>query len=301
MYRTVKGPIEASSLGPTHIHEHLYVVPNDLPKYEDYTLDDIDRSISEAISFYNAGGGTLVDLTPINYGRNPLALKKISEASNVNIMFVTGFHKEEFQPKWLDDMSDKEVYDFLFHEINEGVTSEKLLPSAMKIGTSLNEITDSEKRIIKIAGNIQRDTHIPMITHCENGTMGLEQLELLKNSGADLSQVCLSHVDLTRDVEYIEKICETGASVSFDHVGRELSSKDSQSIAMLKQLVEDGFEEHICLSGDMGRKKYFRSYNGKPGLDYILTEFRKLLLKEISEDSYEKMIHDNPHRILKWK
>lgn len=300
MYRTVKGFVEEGSLGPTHIHEHLYVVPNDLPKYKDYTLDDIDRNIAETISFYNAGGRTLVDLTPVNYGRNPLALKKISEASNVNVMFVTGFHKEEFQPKWLESISDEGIYDFLLHEITQGVTSARLLPSAMKIGTSLNKITDAEKRIIKIAGKIQHDTHIPMITHCDDGTMGLEQLKLLKESGANLSQVCLSHVDLTKDVDYIEKICETGASISFDHVGRDLSTNDNQNIMILKQLVEDGFNQNICLAGDMGRKKYFKSYNGSPGLSYILTEFRKYLLEEISEDSYKKMIYDNPHRILSW-
>jgi len=300
MYRTVRGFVENDNLGTTFIHEHLYVVPNDLPKYEDYTLDDIDRSTAEVISFKNAGGNTLVDLTPINYGRNPQALKKIADAADVNIMFVTGFHKEEFQPKWVEELSDKELYDLLLHEIKEGVTSAKLLPSAMKIGTSFNTITEAEKRIINIAGKVQHEIHIPIITHCDKGTMGLEQLVLLKENGADLTQVCLSHVDLTEDIDYIEKICQTGASVSFDHIGRELEIKDSKKIGILKQLVNDGFENYICLSGDMGRKKYFRAYNGKPGLDYILTEFRELVLEAIPEKSYQKMIQENPQRVLKW-
>jgi len=301
VYRTVRGFIENDSLGTTFIHEHLYVVPNDLPKYEDYTLDDIDRSIAEVISFKNAGGNTIVDLTPVNYGRNPLVLKKIAEAADINVMFVTGFHKEEFQPKWMEKLSNEALYDFLLHEITEGVTSAKLLPAAMKIGTSFNHITESEKRVIRIAGKVQHETGIPMITHCDKGTMGLEQLELLKENGADLTHVCLSHVDLTQDINYIEKICQTGASISFDHIGRELETKDSKKISMLKQLVEEGFEDQICLAGDMGRKKYLRAYNGKPGLDYILTEFRERVLEAIPERSYKKMIQDNPRRILSWE
>ena len=102
MINTVTGPVSAEALGITYIHEHLYVIPNALPEYYDYTLDNIDKSIAEAISFKNAGGQTLVDLTPINYGRSPLILKKIAESATINILFVTGFHKEEFQPKWLN-------------------------------------------------------------------------------------------------------------------------------------------------------------------------------------------------------
>lgn len=298
MINSVTGPIADENLGVTYIHEHLYVVPNVLPKYYDYTFDDIDKSTAEAISFKNAGGHTLVDLTPINYGRNPQVLKKIAQAADINILFVTGFHKEEFQPKWLAEQSDSQIYALIMNEIQNGVTSAHLLPAAMKLGTSYNEITSEERRIIKIEGQIQKDSHIPIITHCDKGTMGLEQLRYLEQAGADLSHVCLSHVDLVKDVAYIENICKTGASVSFDHIGRNLEDNDKECVLMLTQLVEDGFGDHICLAGDMGRKKYFLSYNGRPGLKYILTDLKKALLQSISEQDYQKMVTVNPLRVL---
>lgn len=300
MYRTVKGLIPNDDLGITYIHEHVYVIPNELPKYEDYTLDDVDKSIEEVSSFKFAGGSTLVDLAPINYGRSPLLLKKISEETDVNIMFVTGFHKEEFMPKWLDELSEQEIYELLMHEINEGVTSARLLPAAMKIGTSLGKLTSIEKRVIKVAGKVQRDTGIPMITHCDAGTMGLEQLNLLESQGADLSRICLSHVDLTKDVDYISEICKRGAFVSFDHVGRELENHDRDRINLLVELIEKGYEDQICLAGDMGRKKYFLSYGGKPGLRYILTDFKEEILKYIPENVFLKLVSNNPRRALCW-
>lgn len=298
MINTVKGKISAKELGVTYIHDHLYVIPNALPKYYDYTFDDIDKSIAEAIDFKNHGGNTIVDLTPINYGRNPIALQKISEGSGINVCFVTGFHKEEFMPKWIDDLTDDQIYNLLIHEINKGVSSHHLLPAAMKAGTSLNQVTEREKRILTIEGSVQHDTHIPMITHCDKGSMGLEQIKILKSQGADLTHVCLSHVDLQKNVAYIEKICDTGASVSFDHIGRELKNKDYDRVQMLTELVKDGYVDHICLAGDMGRKKYFLSYNGKPGLRYILTTLKSLLLPHIGEDNFNKMVVDNPRRIL---
>lgn len=298
MINTVNGPIPSNKLGITYIHDHLYVIPNALPQYFDYTFDDIDQSICEAIDFKNHGGRTIVDLTPINYGRNPIALQNIAKGANINVCFVTGFHKEEFLPKWIDDLSDEQIYDLLLNEIENGVSSHYLLPVAMKAGTSYKKITRREMRILKIEGIVQRDTHIPMITHCDKGSMGLEQLEVLKSQGADLSHICLSHVDMTKDVAYIEEICDMGASVSFDHVGRELESQDEARIKMLSKLVRDGYEDYICLAGDMGRKKYFLSYGGQPGLRYIVTTLKNTLEHIIGLDKYYKMVVDNPKRIL---
>ena len=48
------------------------------------------------MAFKQAGGKTIVDLTPINYGRNPLALKMISEATGVNVAFVTDSIRKSF-------------------------------------------------------------------------------------------------------------------------------------------------------------------------------------------------------------
>ncbi|MFT8459928.1 MAG: aryldialkylphosphatase [Liquorilactobacillus ghanensis] len=298
MINSVCGKISNSSLGVTYIHEHLYVYPSEQLKYYDYTIDDIDRAIAEAISFKNAGGNTLVDLTPVNYGRSPMLLKKIAQAANINVLCITGFHKEEFQPKWLPEMSNQDIYDFLIHEILDGIGFDKIKPAAMKLGTSYNIVTESEKRIIDIEGNVQRDIHIPIVTHCDQGTMGIDQLRGLKAAGADLTHVCLSHVDLAEDVGYIESLVDMGASISFDHIGRHLVDHDALRVKMLTKLVKDGYENQICLAGDMGRKKYYLAYGGKPGLKYILTDLKAELLPCIGKDAYKKMISTNPQKIL---
>lgn len=301
MINTVKGTISSNDLGVTYIHDHLFVNPNPLPEYKDYIFDDVDKSIAEAIDFKNNGGSTIIDLTPINYGRNPIALQKISEGANINIGFVTGFHKEEFMPKWIDKMSDKQIFDFLVNEIENGVSSRHLLPVAMKAGTSFKQITKREKRILQIEGKVQRATHIPMITHCDKGTMAIEQVEILRDQGANLKHICLSHVDIPKNIDYIEKICDTGVNISFDHIGRELSTNDRDRIQMLCKLVEDGYVDHICLSGDMGRKSYFLSYKGKPGLRYIITTLKQSLVPLIGNDNFAKMVIDNPKRVLENK
>lgn len=295
---TVNGLVNSKKLGITYIHDHLYVQPNELPQYYDYTFDDIEKSISEVKEFKENGGNTIVDLTPINYGRNPIELENIAKRTGINICFVTGFHKEEFLPKYIDSMSDQQIYDFIMEEITQGVSSHHLIPAAMKIGTSYNSITDREKRIIDIIGNVQKDSKLPIITHCDKGTMGLEQLKLLKKSGVNLEKVCLSHIDIPMDIEYAKSLIDYGGNICIDHIGRDLSNKDIDKINFITDLVKSGYVDHMCLAGDMGRKKYFKSYGGKPGLKYIITSLKQELIKQIDINDFYKMVIDNPLRIL---
>lgn len=295
---TVLGPVATKDLGITYIHEHLYVKPNELPRYYPYTLDNIEKSVEEAKAFRSAGGKTMVEMSPLNFGRNTEVLRIIAKEADINVICITGLHKQEHLPKWFDELDDAAVSHVLIDEIEDGIGYSHVKPGAIKIGTSLNEITPSEHRSIRLCGAVARDFDLPMITHCDKGTMGLEQIGLLGKIGVRPERICLSHVDLTLDVDYLKRICETGAFISFDHVGRELENHDHARIDMLAELVKSGFGDHICLAGDMGKKDYFRSYGGKPGLSYILTDFRKYALEKLDAEEFDRMLVDNPRRVL---
>ena len=225
-------------------------------------------------------------------------LRFIAQKADINVVCITGLHKQEHLPKWFDELDDAEVSHVLIDEIEGGIGYSHVKPGAIKIGTSLNEITPAEHRSIRLCGTVARDFGLPMITHCDKGTMGLEQIKLLGEIGVSPERICLSHVDLTLDVDYLKRICDTGAHISFDHVGRDLSSHDRERIDMLAELIRSGYGDHICLAGDMGKKDYFHSYGGKPGLAYILTDLRRYALEKIDGADFDRMVTDNPHHVL---
>ena len=68
---TVTGPVNANLLGTVYSHEHLIVQPQ-IPdeKYIAYTLSDENASAKEVKLFANAGGKTIVEMTPMNCGKN---------------------------------------------------------------------------------------------------------------------------------------------------------------------------------------------------------------------------------------
>ena len=91
---TVLGGISPDGLGFCQSHEHLMLRMG--PSYRlnhDLLLDSVEKSLSEVLSYREAGGDTLIDAQPGGCGRMPAELREISEASGVNIIAVSGFHK----------------------------------------------------------------------------------------------------------------------------------------------------------------------------------------------------------------
>ena len=52
------------------------------------------------------------------------------------------------------------------------------------------------------------------------GTRGLEQLEIFKSFGVDLSRVVLSHIDLSADLDYMKRLLDQGVNIAFDTIGK---------------------------------------------------------------------------------
>ncbi|WP_040213067.1 phosphotriesterase family protein [Clostridium polynesiense] len=299
MINTVNGIINEENLGITYSHEHIIVKPDkEDKKYLAYTLDDIEKSTKEVEAFKKNGGSTIVEMTPINYGRNVLAYKKISQETGVNIIYCTGFHKEEFLPYWVYEKTNIEIYNFVMKEIQEGMDDSLILPGVLKVGTSLNKIVPIEEKLINVMSRVQIDSGLPMNTHCDKGTMGREQAELLIKNGVNPDRIIIGHVDIPRDKYYLEDMCKMGVNISIDHVGRDMQ-KDIETIHTIKYLIEKGYRDKIFISGDMGKKSYLPAYGGEPGFRYILRDFKDEFVKILKDSDFNHILKENPKRVFR--
>ena len=296
---TVLGEIPSNNLGVTFSHEHLAMNPGDPTRYGDSIFDDIEKIKQDVAEFTSTGGKTIVEMTPLNFGRDVMAYREISKATGIHVICATGFHKEEFIPPWLNTISNGEIIDLLKGEIGQGISDTGIRPGVIKIGTSHNHITAVEKRFVEIACIVQQETMLAISTHCDKGTMALELCGLLTEFGAHPDKVILGHVDIPNDGEYLKTICSLGFNVQIDHVGRDKTHQDILKINLIKTLIESGFIDQIFLSGDMGKRTYMKSYGGWPGLGYILREFKGHLLENgITEMEIEQILVKNPRRVF---
>ena len=80
--QSVTGPIETNDLGFTLMHEHIMIADWSMRQsFADWVDVEavIERSVSELCSVKELGVSTVVDLTPINIGRDVHVMREVSE------------------------------------------------------------------------------------------------------------------------------------------------------------------------------------------------------------------------------
>jgi phosphotriesterase-related protein len=309
--RTVLGDISPDMLGPTYAHEHLIIDggrPVELNP--DFLLADVDRLATEVLDARAVGLGAMIDAMPADAGRNPSKLAEVSRRTGVHIVAPTGLHHERYYAPahWSTRVSEDELADLFVADIEAGIDANDysgpvvrrtdIRAGVIKIAGSEGGPSARDARIFRAAAAAHRRTGAPILTHCEQGTGGLEQLRLLDDAGVDLGHVALSHVDKVADIGYHRELASTGATLEYDQAFR-WGDRENQTLVLLASMAEEGFGDRIVLGMDAARQGYYRVFGGQPGLRYLLDEFSaRMAERGLDDHRRQAFFVDNPARVF---
>ena len=344
--QTVLGPVDASDIGITLPHEHLlidlsirfqppqtvsekaraqepvtfenlgWVRYHPMSCVDNLQLTDENVAAKEIALFRVFGGSTVVDMTNIGIGRDPLALARISRVSGVNVVMGAGYYSEATWPSGVNPSED-EMVDEIVRDITVGVGRTGIKAGMIgEIGTEW-PITDGERRSLRAAARAQKLTGAPINVHTGNSpASGLLSADILGEAGADLSRVVMSHCDgRIFDYEILKKLARKGCYVEYDSFGfegwyerRMVWSEDNPikcdfpndagRINNLMRLIDDGFVNQILISQDVCLKFQTRRYGG-PGYAHILENVVPLMQKKsMTDEQIFTIIVENPKRML---
>lgn len=304
--RTVLGDVDPRTLGPTYGHEHLLFRPlGDWARgEEDLVLDDQDRAARELELFRDAGGGTVVEVTTPELGRDPAGLRSLASRTGIQIVASTGHVCEEYWRGGPDPskVPHDELAGAFTRDLIEGMDGTEVQAGVIKVGSSLGGVTDAEHRVIRAAVAAHQETGAPITTHTTAGTAPEEQLRALVEAGADPSRVCIGHLDRRLHWEVHVALAREGVFLGYDCLGKQQYEPDEKRIRFIARLVEEGHGEQIILSGDMARRSYLRSWGGRPGYGFILNEFvPRLRDARLAPQEIGRLLVDNPARFLTWR
>lgn len=297
MINTVKGKVK--KLGKTYIHEHVKLDLSRHKKDPDTNYDDTEEVVLELQQLKKKGIDSIVEVTNRGMGRDALAMVKLSEETGLNIIASTGFYKEPFLPQYFYQLSDKELCRLLIKDIEDGIDETIVKAHVLgEVGTSHNKITNTERRLFNIIGDVHLETGKPVFTHTTLGTMALEQIKILEEKDVNLEKVLIGHMDLNYDIEYHLRVADKGCYLGFDTIGKISYQPDESRIQLIKELVVNGHENQIVMSLDLTRKSHLKRYNGI-GYSYLIDKFIPRLIEEgIKEELINKFLIDNPNRLL---
>jgi phosphotriesterase-related protein len=297
--RTVLGDIAPEELGLTLGHEHVFARPPEDVTDPDLRLDDEDKSAAELISFREAGGGAVVDMTTRDYGNDAAALARISKAAGVHVIAATGFNKGKFADRLSAAMTTAEIAAWMTGEVREGIAGTKVRAGLIKASSSLDGPNANERRVFEAAAQAHAATGAPISTHTEKGTWADGQIALLTGLGVPAGRILIGHLDLKPDLAYLRVIAASGVFMGFDQFSKAKYLADSARIELIARLVADGHGAQIMISGDLARRSYLTAWEGGPGYRYFLSELpRKFAEQGIGPDVYRSMLRDNPRRLF---
>lgn len=304
--RTVLGDIAPADLGCTYAHEHLIIDPSFTTHgTPDFELSHVGKAVAELRQFRADGGRALVDSMPCDSGRNILKLATIARDAGVHIVAPTGLHLAKYYDPghWGNFYSEDELAGLFVADIEQGIDAHdyngplvRRTPhrsGIIKIATGTS-FTPREEKIFGAAAQAHRRTGAPILTHTEQGALGLEQVGRLRALGVNLRHVVLSHLDRHPDPGLHREILASGVRLEYDSAFRWKPGQGNPTRDLVTALLPE-FPDQIMLGMDAARASYWRSHGGEPGMSYLLTAFRaELSAAGVSDDLLERVFKTTP-------
>lgn len=299
---SVTGPLAPEALGITHSHEHILWDYFDLINSYDVIFDDENVAAQELRWFKEAGGGTLVDCTTTGITPRPAALRRISEATDVNVVLGCGWYRERVWGREVGEKTSTQLADVLVRHLTTGFDDTDVVAGFIgEIGTERGVISPAEERVFRAAALASIATGSAIITHTTHfGELALEQIDLLEEVGVSPDRIVISHLGDREDTDHLLRIADRGVYLSIDNVGYENDGypNDSVRLRSLDALIANGHADRIVLGTDIAQRSALRSYGGR-GYDWLIRDFvPKMRAAGISEEHILGATTRNIARVL---
>lgn len=345
---TVAGPVAPETLGVTQPHEHVFIsflafgpelwepspaayprgqgshVAWDEPltpriyhraRRDDALLRDMqalsdEGEAVEALSeFKAAGGGCIVDVTPVCIARNPSALARVSSASGVPIVMGCGWYVHYFHAPEVADLSVADMAERLLAEIADGAEGSGVRPGIIgEIGLS-DPIHPNEAKALAAASRVQAATGYALTIHPgRNPTGPIDALRIVEAAGGDPTRTVIGHLDRTFfDDDAFLALAKTGCWLEQDLFGYESSyypyadidmPNDATRVRRIARLAEAGYLDRVLVSMDVYNKSRLTRYGGE-GYQHILWNVAPLMRRRgFTEAEVMQVLAANPQRML---
>jgi phosphotriesterase-related protein len=310
---TVRGPVELERLGPTLMHEHVFVAdPEAIQNYGHLwgaSYWDEEVRVTDAIAklrrLRDGGIETIVDPTVMGLGRCISRIQRINAEVDLNIVVATGVYAFLELPTFLAYRSDDWIVELFVREIREGIDDTGVKAAFLKCAVESHGIIADVPRILAAIAAAAVETGVPVMVHTNaSARTGLSALESLTSAGVDPRRIVIAHAGDSNDLTYFRAIADTGASLGCDRFGIEHFNPDANRVETLAALLAEGYADRVQLGHDAACFYDFMVGNPlfadeKPDYLHISRKVVPALLAAgVTPEQVDEMLIDNPRRFF---
>jgi phosphotriesterase-related protein len=310
---TVRGPVPLDELGPTLMHEHVFVMqPEALQNYGHVfgaCYWDEDVRVADAVvklrQLRESGIRTIVDPTAPGLGRFIPRIRRVNADVDLNIVVATGVYAFLELPNFLGYRSVDAIAEVFVRELQEGIDDTGVKAGFLKCAVERHGLIGDVPRILEAVAAAAIETDVPVMVHTNAAAQtGILALEALTQHGVDPTRIVIAHAGDSNDLAYLRALADTGASLGCDRFGIAHFNPDAERIETLAALCAEGYAERIHLGHDAAC--FYDFMVGDPAFanekpDYLhigRTILPALLEAGVSDEQIDEMLVANPARFF---
>jgi phosphotriesterase-related protein len=310
---TVNGPVDAGALGLTLIHEHFRTI-DEAGRFQFPHLYDEqgewDAAMSDANAVKGHGVRTVVEPSAMFLTRDAAFSKRVADESGLQVVLATGVYTYDHLPQFLLHRDADAIAAIYVYEIEHGIQGTEIKPALIKCAADEPGLTPNVEKMHRAAARAARQTGRPIMAHSRpaSGT-GLEQMRIFAEEGVDPAKIQIAHTGDTDDLDYIEKLLETGCWIGMDRYGLDIFLPTERRNATVLALLERGYADRMFLSQDycstidwfpLEVQDYLKANEvPKWSMTFLFEEvIPELRERGMSEEQLDQMMVDNPKQWL---
>lgn len=304
---TVLGPIDQQTLGTCLPHEHIVSRFGENP--EEFPTYDYEHAISAIVPYLqymkDVGCDSIMCCTTKYFGRDVKLLKKVSEASGMNIIANTGLYgaaSDRYVPKYAFESTADKIAESWIDEFNNGIDGTGIKPGFIKIGIDSGPLSEIDASLVRAGAICHRETGLTIQVHTgDNPDAVKTQLEILKEEGISPNAWIWIHAQNVKDGNDLLHAAEKGAWISLDalrtvnYYEQRTNVKISveRHLELLKLLKDNGYLSQVLLSHD--GSAYPQQGKNKRTFEVLFTTFIPMMKSAgFSDLEIDQLIRVNP-------
>jgi phosphotriesterase-related protein len=309
----VNGPVDVEELGLTLIHEHFRTI-DEAGRFQFPHLYDEqgewDAAIRDANAVKSHGVQTVVEPSAMFLYRDAAFSKRVAGESGLNVILATGIYTYDHLPQFLMNRDEDAIASIFIHEIEHGIQGTDIKPAFIKCAADEPGVTPNIEKVHRAAARASVQTGRPIMAHSRpaSGT-GPEQMRIFQEEGVDPATVQVAHTGDTDDLDYIERLLDTGCWIGMDRYGLDIFLPTEQRQKTVLALLEKGHADRMFLSQDycstidwfpLEVQDYLKANEvPKWSMTFLFEEvIPELKERGMTDEQLDQMMVENPKRWL---
>jgi phosphotriesterase-related protein len=269
---TVTGLIPCEQIGICDAHNHVWIEGDAEADPANPVLDQFEHIREELADYKKAGGSAILDCQPGGCGRNGRRLRELSEASGVNIVACTGFHRRKYYPQnaalWgmpPHTAADLFIWELTYSLEENGDAAHPVKAGFLKVALE-SRWEDCPLAFLEAAAEAASKTGCLVEIHTEKGALASEIVEFFSGRGVPARRLVICHIDKRADFSLHAELAAIGALLEYDTFFRPKYEPETILWPLIERMVAAGLGRSVALATDMAEKEMYRSIGGGPGL-----------------------------------